>query len=154
MAPLQVEIVTAEGQIFSGETDSVTAPGSDGQLTILPSHAPIITGLNEGDLKYMDSSGEHHVALLGGFMEVNANRVTILANSAEDAGAIDVARAEEAVKRAEQRLAERAEELDVERALGSLRRAKVRVSVARRRGGRSQAARVSPQMGTNSAADA
>jgi F-type H+-transporting ATPase subunit epsilon len=134
MAPLHVEIVTAEGQIFSGETDSVTAPGSDGQLTILPSHAPIITGLDEGDLKYLDSTGEHHVALLGGFMEVNANRVTVLANSAENAGSIDVERAEEATRRAEQRLAEQTEEIDIERALASLRRARVRLTVARRPG--------------------
>ena len=65
MAPLQMEIVTAEGRIFSGETDSVTAPGSDGQLTILPSHAPIITSLDDGDLKFIDGSGEHHIAILG-----------------------------------------------------------------------------------------
>ena len=147
MAPLQVEIVTAEGKIFSGETDSVTAPGSDGQLTILPSHAPLIIGLNEGELKYLDSAGAHHVALLGGFMEVNANRVTILANAAEDAGAIDVQRAEEAMRRAEQRLAERTEEIDIERALTSLRRARVRLTVARRRGGPGLAARVAPQPG-------
>lgn len=149
MAPLQMEIVTAEGRIFSGETNSVTAPGSDGQLTILPSHAPIITSLEEGDLKYLDSSGEHHVALLGGFMEVNANRVTVLANAAEDAGVIDVERAEEAMRRAQQRLADRTEEIDVERALATLRRARVRLTVARRRGGASLAARVSPQPGAS-----
>ena len=150
MAPLQMEIVTAEGRIFSGETNSVTAPGSDGQLTILPSHAPIITSLEEGDLKYLDGTGEHHVALLGGFMEVNANRVTVLANSAEDAGVIDVERAEEAMRRAQQRLAERTEEIDIERALGSLRRARVRLTVARRRGGANLAARVPPQPGAQS----
>lgn len=147
MVRLQVEIVTAEGLLFSGETDSVTAPGANGQLTILPSHAPIITSLDDGDLKYMDGTEEHHVALLGGFMEVNANRVTILANAAEDEGAIDLERAEEAIRGAERRLAERTEEIDIERALASLRRARVRLSVARRRSARGPGTRVPPQSG-------
>ncbi len=147
MARLQVDIVTAEGRIFSGETDTVTAPSSDGQLTILPSHAPLITSLDNGDLKYLDGGEEHHIALLGGFMEVNSNRVTVLANSAEDEGAIDITRAEDAVNRAQQRLADRSGDIDVERALGSLRRARVRLNVARRRGGRGLAGRVPPQPG-------
>lgn len=136
MARLQVDIVTAEGQIFSGETDTVTAPGSDGQLTILPSHAPLITSLDDGDLKYMDGGEEHHIALLGGFMEVNSNKVTILANAAEDEGDIDLARAEEAMQKAQERLSQRSGDIDVERALASLRRARVRLNVARRRSGR------------------
>lgn len=139
MARLQVDIVTAEGQIFSGETDSVTAPGSDGQLTILPSHAPLITSLDDGDLKYVDGGTEHHIALLGGFMEVNSNRVTILANAAEDEGDIDLARAEEAMRQAQERLAQRSSDVDVERALASLRRARVRLNVARKRRGASGA---------------
>ncbi len=147
MARLQVDIVTAEGRIFAGETDSVTVPGADGQLTILPSHAPLITSLDDGDLKYTDSGEEHHIALLGGFMEVNANRVTILANAAEDEGEIDLARAEIAIQRAQQRLAERTEDIDIERALASLRRARVRLTVARRRGSRGLAGRVPPQPG-------
>ncbi len=133
MARLQVDIVTAEGRIFSGETDTVTAPGSDGQLTILPSHAPIITSLDDGDLKYMDGGEEHHIAILGGFMEVNSNKVTVLANAAEDEGDIDLARAEEAMKKAQERLAQRSGDVDIERALASLRRARVRLNVARRR---------------------
>lgn len=147
MARLQVDIVTAEGRIFAGETDTVTAPGADGQLTILPSHAPLITSLDDGDLKYIDNGVEHHIALLGGFMEVNSNRVTILANAAEDEGEIDLARAEEAVRRSQQRLAERSGDIDVERALASLRRARVRLNVARRRGSRGLAGRVPPQPG-------
>ncbi len=145
MARLQVDIVTAEGRIFNGETDTVTAPGSDGQLTILPSHAPLITSLAEGDLKFLDNGQESHIACLGGFMEVNSNRVTILANAAESEGEIDSARAEEAVQRAQRRLAERTEDIDVERALASLRRARVRLGVARRRSGQGLAGRVPPQ---------
>ena len=147
MARLQVDIVTAEGRIFAGETDTLTAPGSDGQLTILPSHAPLITSLEDGDLKYMDNGTEHHIALLGGFMEVNENKVTVLANAAEDEGAIDLERAEEAMRKAQQRLAERSGDIDIERALASLRRARVRVNVARRRGSRGLAARVPSQPG-------
>ncbi len=147
MARLQVDIVTAEGRIFTGETDSVTAPGSDGQLTILPSHAPLITSLDDGDLKYIDNGEEHHIALLGGFMEVNSNRVTVLANAAEDEGDIDETRALEAIEKAQQRLAERSGDIDVERALASLRRARVRLNVARRRGSRGLAGAVPPQPG-------
>lgn len=151
MARLQVDIVTAEGRIFAGETDTVTAPGSDGQLTILPSHAPLITSLDDGDLKYMDNGEENHIALLGGFMEVNSNRVTVLANAAESEGEIDEVRAEEAVERARRRLAERTEDIDLERALASLRRARVRLGVARRRGSRGFAGRVPPQPGATPA---
>lgn len=147
MARLQVDIVTAEGRIFTGETDTVTAPGSDGQLTILPSHAPLITSLDDGDLKYTDNGEEHHIALLGGFMEVNSNRVTILANAAEDEGDIDETRAQEAMEKAQQRLAERSGDIDIERALASLRRARVRLNVARRRGGRALGRQVPPQPG-------
>ncbi len=150
MARLQVDIVTAEGRIFTGETDSVTAPGSDGQLTILPSHAPLITSLDDGDLKYVDNGDEHHIALLGGFMEVNSNRVTVLANAAEDEGAIDESRAEEAVRRAQQRLADRTGDFNAERALASLRRARVRLTVARRRRSRGLAGRVPSQPGATS----
>ena len=89
------------------------------------------------------------MALLGGFMEVNANHVTILANSAEEEGAIDIERAEEAMKRARQRLADRPDDIDIERALASLRRARVRLSVARRRGSRGLAGRVPQQPGAN-----
>lgn len=148
MARLQVDIVTAEGRIFNGETDTVTAPGTDGQLTILPSHAPLITSLAEGDLKFLDNGQENHIACLGGFMEVNSNRVTILANAAESEGDIDLTRAEEAVDRAQRRIAERTEDIDIERALASLRRARVRLGVARRRGSRSLPGQVPPQPGT------
>jgi F-type H+-transporting ATPase subunit epsilon len=138
MARLQLEIVTAEGSVFSGEVDSVTAPGADGQLTILPSHASLITSLADGELKYIDSGSDHFVALLGGFMEVNRNRVTVLANAAEDEGEIDEQRAEEAMNRARERLAAHTEEVDIELALAALRRARARLTVARsrRRSGR------------------
>lgn len=138
--PLQVEIVTAEGNIFSGQCDSVTAPGEEGQLTILPSHAPLITSLEDGDLKFIQDGEERHIALLGGFMEVNDNKVTVLANAAEDEGVIDLERAETAMKRAQERIANRTEEVDLERALSAVRRARVRLNVARRRSRQGSAA--------------
>ncbi len=133
MARLQLDIVTAEGRIFEGEVDSVTAPGAEGQLTVLPSHAPLITSLAAGELKTVDGGAESYLALLGGFLEVNNNRVTILANAAEAAGEIDEQRASDAVQRAQDRLASRTEELDVERALAALRRARVRLNLVQRR---------------------
>ena len=133
MARLQLDIVTAEGRIFDGEVDSVTAPGAEGQLTVLPSHAPLITALAAGELKTVDGDSERYLALLGGFLEVNNNRVTILANAAETSDEIDEQRASDAVKRAQERLAGRTDELNVERALIALRRARVRLNLAQKR---------------------
>ena len=133
MARLQLDIVTAEGRIFEGEVDSVTAPGAEGQLTVLPSHAPLITALAAGELKTVDGDNERYLALLGGFLEVNNNRVTILANAAETSGDIDEQRASDAVQRAQERLASHTEELDVERALAALRRARVRLNLVQKR---------------------
>lgn len=130
MAPLTCEVVTAERILFSGEVDLVLAPGVEGQLGILPHHAPLITALQPGELVVRRGDEEITFAVGGGFLEIIHNKVTILADSAERAEEIDVERALAAKKRAEERLAQRrAEDIDHARAEAALRRAMARLRV-------------------------
>ena len=136
---LHVEVVTAERELYSGEADMVSAPGSEGRLGILPRHAALLTTLMPGELTIKLDGAEEPFFVSGGFLEVSGNIVTVLADTAEYAEEIDEARAEAARRRAQERL-EQAES-DVERAdlLGALERAMSRIRVAelaRRRGGR------------------
>src|SRR5437763_15330671 len=99
--PLTIEIVTPERIVFREEgVDSVTLPGIEGELTVLPRHAPLMTALQPGGLRFRKAGEEHDVALSGGFLEVRNDRVTVLATTAERADEIDAARAEEARRRA------------------------------------------------------
>ena len=131
--PMRLEILTAEGVLFDGDVDSVVAPGSEGELGILPSHAALMTMLQPGELRYRTAEGESYLAVHGGFMEVRGDHVIVLADAAEHVDTIDAERAEEAVRRAEERIAARGADMDIERALASLRRAQVRVRITRRR---------------------
>src|SRR5436305_12778904 len=104
--PLQLEIVTAERMVFKDDNvDMVVAPSVDGQVGILPSHAPLLTVLQVGELRVLKGNDEQSIVIAGGFMEVLHNKVTILADAAERSEEIDVASAEEARHRAEQTLA-------------------------------------------------
>ena len=131
--PLRLEIVTAERVLFQGDVDAVVAPGIDGELGVLPKHAALMTALQPGELRYRNAEGEQQFAVTGGFMEVRGDHVSVLADAAERADEIDAARAEEAVARARQRIVEHGQDLDIERALSSLRRAQVRLNITRRR---------------------
>lgn len=133
MAPMLLEIITAEGQVYSDEVDVVVAPGIEGQLGILPHHAPLMTVLQPGELMMRKDGVESYLVVTGGFMEVLANKVTILADAAENSDEIDEQRAQAAVERAQERIRHRASDVQLEEALNSLRRAQVRVVVARRR---------------------
>lgn len=133
MATMQFEMVTAERLIFSGEVDSVVAPGAAGELGILPHHAPLLTTLQPGELCIRQGGQEQFLAVTGGFLEVLDNRVTVLADAAEQADEIVLERAEEAMRRAEERIASRDTDMDLQQAVAALRRAQVRVTVARRR---------------------
>ena len=131
MASLRLDIVTAEQSIFSDDVDMVIAPGVEGQLGILPHHAPLMTSLQPGELLVRKGDTEEILVISGGFLEVRPDRVIILADAAERAEEIDVVRAEEAKRRAEERLKERhvigADETRVEAAL---RRAMARLTIA------------------------
>jgi F-type H+-transporting ATPase subunit epsilon len=134
---LNIEIVTGERVVFKEDgADMVIAPGAAGTLGILPEHAPLITTLALGELRIKKGSIEESVLVYGGFMEVADNKVLVLADSAERAEEVDLARAEEARRRAESSISGRQSAIDLEEAQASLRRANLRLRVGQRRGGR------------------
>ncbi len=137
MAGIHCEIITAERIVFKGDVDMVVAPGIDGQLGILPHHAPLMTALSIGELVLHIAGQEDTVmAIGGGFMEVGPQHVTILADSAERAEEIDEARAEAARGRAEKTMAQaRGEQEDFIKAETALRRSMLRLKVAKRKHG-------------------
>jgi F-type H+-transporting ATPase subunit epsilon len=130
MAKLRLEIVTAERVVYSADVDVVVAPGIEGQLGILPQHAPLMTMLQPGELRVRQDSEEQSIFVSGGFLEVQSDRVTVLADTAERAEEIDVARAEEARRRAEQRIAMPSTETDHARAQAAMLRSLMRIKVA------------------------
>ncbi len=136
---MHVEVVTAERELYSGEADMVIAPGSEGELGILPRHAALLTTLKVGEMRVRLGAAEEPFFVSGGFLEVSDNVVTVLAETAERAEEIDEARAEAARRSAQERLQQA--QSDVERAEleGALERAVARLRVAevtRRRSGR------------------
>ena len=133
MAEMKLEIVTGEGLVYTGEVEVLVAPGIEGELGILPHHAPLLTMLQPGEIRIVVEGQEEYMVISGGFLEVLANTVTILADTAERADEIDEERAQEAVQRAQERLTGQLAAQDLERALASIRRAQARVQVARRR---------------------
>jgi F-type H+-transporting ATPase subunit epsilon len=129
---LQLEIVTPDRSLVREEVDEVQVPGSEGYLGVLPGHTPLLTTLNVGELWFRVGQVKHFLAIAGGFAEVLPDRVTILAQIAERAEDIDLARAEAARKRAEDRLARPPQDFDFERARVALMRSLVRLQVAAR----------------------
>ena len=138
MATTRLEIVTAERVVFSEDVDAVIAPGIEGQLGILPHHAPLMTTLMPGELLVRKGGEEFSLAITGGFVEVRPDRIIVLADAAERVEEIDIARAEEAKRRAEERLKAPTSEVDLLRAEAALRRSLMRLDVAARRRRRSK----------------
>src|SRR3990170_6186718 len=134
MPKIRLEIVTAERTVYSDEVDLVVAPGIEGELGILPHHAPLLTALQPGELRIKKDGEEESMAVTGGFLEVRRDRVIILADAAERVEEIDIERAEAARRRAEERLRTRGEGVDVAGAEAAMKRALMRLKVARRRG--------------------
>ncbi len=111
---LKVEIVTAEQVVYSEEdVDQLIVPGVEGELGVLTLHAPLLTMIQPGVLRIVKGDDEAEIAITGGFIEVRDNRITILADAAERAEEIDVERAEEARRQAQRRLEEREAEVDL-----------------------------------------
>ena len=131
--PMMLEIITAERQVYSDEVDMVIAPGFDGQLGILPRHAPLMTMLKPGELTVRKDGEDIYVAVSGGFMEVLGNRVSVLADACERSDEIDEERAQQAMQRAQERLSSQGSDMELESALASLQRAQVRLGLVRRR---------------------
>ena len=135
--PLNVEIVTAERVVYSEEgVEEVVAPGADGEFAVLPQHAAFITTLAPGVMRILKAGEEDEMVITGGFLEVRNDRVVVLADAAERADEIDVGRAEDARKKAEEALHEQHDIADVVQSQAALRRAAARVKVAARRGRR------------------
>ncbi len=133
MSGIKLDIVTAERVVYSEEVDAVIAPGIEGQLGILPHHAPLMTTLQAGELRVRGGGEEFSLAISGGFLEVRPDRVIVLADAAERADEIDLARAEEAKRRAQEQLSRRTPEVDVAQVEAALRRSLARLKVAERK---------------------
>jgi len=133
MATFRLEVVTAERMVFAGDVNEVVAWGVEGQLGILPHHAPLMTMLRPGDLLIKKDNEEEYLVISGGFLEVRPDKVIILADACERAEEVDIARAEAARRRAEATLKERPPEVDTAAAEAALRRSLARLKVAERR---------------------
>ncbi len=132
--PLRLEVVTVERIVYTqDDVDMVIAPGSEGLLGILPRHAPLLTALAYGELRVKRGGVEESFAIGGGFMEVRPDRVTVLADTAERADEIDLERAQVARRRAEERLHAGVGTVDFSRAEMALQRSLTRIKVAERR---------------------
>ncbi|HTF45579.1 MAG TPA: F0F1 ATP synthase subunit epsilon [Terriglobales bacterium] len=129
----QLEIVTPEKMIVNGLAEEVQIPGSNGFLGILPGHAPLITELSSGELSYRQGASTYRFVVAWGFAEVLPDRVTILAETAERAEEIDVNRAQADKEQAEQGLANGQSEEDFVRAEAQLKHADARLEAAERK---------------------
>jgi len=129
----QLEIVTPEKMVVRDVAEEMQIPGKGGYLGILPGHAPLITELAVGEITYRNASITHHLSVAWGFAEVLPNKVTILAETAERAEEVDVNRAQAAKQRAETTLGKCATEEDFKRTAGDLKRAETRLEVAEKK---------------------
>lgn len=132
--PLHLEIVTSERTVFSGDVDMVTVPGAGGVMGVLPHHAPVLSTLRPGELRVKIGDEVEEFAIGGGFVDIHDNHVIILADSAERADEIDIARAEAARNRAEELLKNPPpNKEDLFKLEAALRRNTVRLNIAARR---------------------
>ncbi|HUQ93031.1 MAG TPA: F0F1 ATP synthase subunit epsilon [Bryobacteraceae bacterium] len=126
----ELEIATPERQLVKEQATEAQLPGSEGELGILPGHAPLLSALGIGSLSYVVGGQRHKLAVAGGVIEVKQERCLVLAMIAERPSDIDLARAQAAEKRAMERLASVKENVDSARALNALRRAQARLGIA------------------------
>ena len=129
---IQLQIVSADRSLVNETVDEVEIPGADGYFGVLPGHTPLLALLGAGELWYRQGQEKHYLAIALGFAEVQPDQVTILAQIAEHADEIDVARAEAAKRRAEERLATPVADMDAERARIALLKSLIRLQVATR----------------------
>ena len=134
MGKLFLEVITPEKVLVSEEVDMVVAPGSEGEFGVLPGHVEFLSGILPGRLRYKSHSTETRLAVTTGFAEVSNDRVSVLVDAAEKASDIDIERAKKAMERARERLAKEkgTEEVDFLRADLALRRAVARIKVAQK----------------------
>jgi F-type H+-transporting ATPase subunit epsilon len=130
---IQLTIVTPERSLINEQVDEIQIPGAEGYLGVLPGHAPLFTELKVGELSYRKGSNWTSLAVAWGFAEVLPDQVRVLAETAERANEIDLERAIKAKERAEQRLTKGGEDVDYDRARVALQRALIRIQVAQKR---------------------
>ena len=128
----KLQIVSADRSLVNETVDEVEVPGADGYFGVLVGHTPLLALLGTGELWYRQGTETHYLLISGGFAEVQPDRVTILAQNAERAGDIDIARAEAAKRRAEERLASPPADMDFERARIAMLKSLIRLQVASR----------------------
>jgi F-type H+-transporting ATPase subunit epsilon len=132
--PLLLEIVTPERLAYSDMVDSVVLPGSEGELGVLPHHAPLVSMLGVGELRIRKGAAEESFAIAGGFLQVRPDKVVVMAETADMASEIDLEKAQEARREAERALEEvSGEPADLARARAQLQTALLRIRVAERR---------------------
>jgi len=129
---LYLEVITPEKLALREEVDEVIVPGLDGELGILPDHTPLISQLKTGILSYRQGAQSRRMHVSGGFVEVASDRVSVLSDVAEKPEEIDLERAQRAKERAERRLASRGEDVDFPRAELKLQRAMARIQLGGR----------------------
>ncbi len=129
----QLEIVTPEKMVVRDVAEEMQIPGKNGYLGVLPGHAPLITELAVGEITYRNANLTHHLAVAWGFAEVLPDKVTILAETAERAEEVDVNRAQAAKQRAETNLARCETEDEFQKVSGDLQRAETRLDVAEKK---------------------
>jgi F-type H+-transporting ATPase subunit epsilon len=133
--PLLLEIVTPERLAYSDMVDAVNLPGIEGELGVLPHHAPLVSMLGVGELRIRKGGAEESFAIVGGFLQVRPDKVVVMAETADMASEIDLAKAQEAKRAAEQALESgaRTDAIDLSAARAALQHALLRIRVAERR---------------------
>jgi F-type H+-transporting ATPase subunit epsilon len=126
----ELEVATPERLVIRERVTEAQIPAANGMIGVLPDHAPLLSELGTGELSYAIGGLRHTLVVSDGWIEVRNNHVRVLANRAELASEIDVARAEKALRRANERLAHPTAELDVARAINAMRRAQARLAAA------------------------
>jgi len=129
---IALEIVTPDRALVTAQVDELQLPGAEGYFGVLPGHTPMLSTLQVGEMWYRIGQETHYLAIAFGFVEVLPDRVTVLAQIAERAEEIDVARAEAAKRRAEERAAKPSPDIDFERARVALMKSLIRLQVAAR----------------------
>ena len=131
---LMLEIVTPERLAYSDTVDSVVLPGSEGELGVLPHHAPLVSTLGVGELRIRKDGVEESFAIVGGFLQVRPDKVVVMAETADMASEIDLEKAQEARREAERALESGySEGVDLSTARAALQQALLRIRVAERR---------------------
>ena len=131
MTTFLLEVATPEKLVVRNDATEAQIPGSEGMLGIMPGHAPLISEIEAGELTYTMDGKRHILAIAKGWVEVTGNKVRVLVDSCEAPDQIDMARAETALKRANERLLSPKQDLDLARALNAAKRAQARLAVAR-----------------------